>query len=159
MSEVHAFSHISYGIADRENLDALFATGFPAINSIFNDNEGDDSAAFARASFGVLKRIYMGRMFLELGAGVSASYYLLDKVETSSGDYDLAVISYGGEGLAGLGFQLSPRFLLRAQGGYHFGIAAPTITDPDGEALELDSGAELETEAGVFAGVHILYTI
>jgi hypothetical protein len=159
MSEVHAFSHISYGIADRENLDALFATGFPAINSIFNDNEGDDSAAFARASFGVLKRIYMGRMFLELGAGVSASYYLLDKVETLAGDYDLAVISYGGEGLAGLGFQLSPRFLLRAQGGYHFGIAAPTITDPDGEALELDSGAELETEAGVFAGVHILYTI
>ena len=155
MSEVHAFSYISYGIADRENLDALFASGFPAINSIFNDNEGDDSAAFARASLGVLKRIYMGRLFLEMGAGVSASYYLLDTVA----GYDLAIVSYGAEGLAGLGFQLSPRFLVRAQAGYHFGIAAPTITDPDGEALELDSDAELETEAGLFAGVHILYTI
>ena len=101
----------------------------------------------------------MGRMFLELGAGVSASYYLLDKLETLGGEYDLAIISYGGEGLAGLGFQLSPRFLLRLQGGYHFGSATPTITDPNGEAVDLDSDAELETEAGVFAGVHILYTI
>ena len=101
----------------------------------------------------------MGRLFLDLGVGVSASYYLLEKLETTVGDYDLAIISYGGEGLAGLGFQVSPRFLLRLQGGYHFGIAAPTVTDPNGESLDLDSEAELETEAGVFAGVHLLYTI
>ena len=159
MSEVHTFSHISYGIADRENLDALFSAGFPMIAQYYNDSEGEETAAFARASLGVLKRIYMGRLFLDLGVGVSASYYLLEKLETTVGDYDLAIISYGGEGLAGLGFQVSPRFLLRLQGGYHFGIAAPTVTDPNGESLDLDSEAELETEAGVFAGVHLLYTI
>jgi hypothetical protein len=159
MSEVHTFLHASYGIAPRENLDALFASGFPTISAIFNDNEGSDSAAFARSSIGVLKRIYMGRLFIDLGVAASASYYLLDKVETFAGDYDLAIISVGGEGLAGLGFQLSPRFLLRAQGGYHFGIAMPTVTDPDGEALDLDSNAVLEAEAGIFAGINLLYTI
>ena len=98
-------------------------------------------------------------MFIDIGVAASASYYLLEKVETLAGDYDLAIISYGGEGLAGLGFQLSPRFLIRAHGGYHFGIAMPTVTDPNGESLDLDESAELEQEVGIFAGVHLLYTI
>ena len=93
-------------------------------------------------------------LFVELGAGLSASYYLLDSI----GDTDLGILSYGGEGLAAVGMQLSPRFLLRAQGGFHFGIAAPTVS-VNGEEQELGDDAELEQETGIFAGVHILYTI
>ena len=101
---------------------------------------------FARASIGILKRMYFRAMFIELGAGLSASYYLLDTIESFGGDLQLGILSYGGEGLAAVGMQLSPRLLLRAQGGFHFGIAAPTISI-DGEDQEMSDSAELEQES------------
>jgi len=157
LSEVHQFAYVSYGLAPRENLDALFEEGFdvnPKELIEFLGDEPADTVPFARASLGILKRIYFRALFVELGAGLSASYYLLDSI----GDTDLGILSYGGEGLAAVGMQLSPRFLLRAQGGFHFGIAAPTVS-VNGEEQELGDEAELKPETGIFAGVHILYTI
>jgi hypothetical protein len=150
-SEVHIYSHMSYGLAPRENLDALFFKGF----GVPIDENAAETAPFARASIGILKRIYMGRLFLDVGVAGSGSYYLLEKVF----DWDLAIISYGAEVQAGLGFQLSPRFLLRAQAGFHYGIASPEVTDPNGNSIDIGQDFELEGESGIMGGVHLLYTI
>jgi hypothetical protein len=161
LSEVHQYAYVSYGLAPRENLDALFVEGFgvnPKEEAITAGDDPGEMVPFARASLGILKRMYFRALFVELGAGVSASYYLLDKIESFGGDLELGIISYGGEGMAAVGMQLSPRLLLRAQGGYHFGIAAPTLSQ-NGEEKELSPNAALEQETGIFAGVHILYTI
>lgn len=156
MSEVHVYSHMSYGLAPRKNLDTLFESGY----GVAPDPDAADSAPFARASFGVLKRIYMGRLFLDVGVAASFSYYVLETVPDGfGGDIDLAIMSVGGEGQVGLGFQLSPRFLLRAQAGFHYGIALPTVTDADGNEIPINSTFTLADEAGIMGGLHLLYTI
>ena len=90
-----------------------------------------------RDSVGILKRAYLRALFIEAGVGFNRTQY--------DEDDDTLMHSYGIEVRLGLGAQVIPRGLLRAQVGYH-------------AAQVIDAGIRA-SEAGAFAGIHWLVTL
>ena len=164
VSELHTFVKVRAGIlSDTAALVAQFNQGFDRYVTLSEDDVADVPSA--QVELGFLKRVFMGRMFLEFGAGAAASYYLLESVPVAGvigEEYQLGVMGVGGAGQAGLGFQLSNRLQMKFVGGYRFALTTPSINrvDSEGNVLETYTADGGEgTEGGPIASLDLTWLI
>ena len=130
ISEFHAFSHsritLVGALGDTDGLQTILSsTGLPLTVST--------AALAVQLEMGVLRRLYWGPLFAEGGVGAAGSYYLIDQI----GTYTVGVYDYGAAVQAGIGLQLSPRFLAKLDFGYRFTIPGVTASNSSGAEIEI----------------------
>ncbi|MEC9071829.1 MAG: hypothetical protein VX938_05590, partial [Myxococcota bacterium] len=128
ISELHEFMTLRLGVMPAEKVYAKYAEAYPISWGQYQPGELADNVLMVRGSLGALKRWYNGPVFAELGAGLVVSYYLIDSYELEDETaVELGMVGLSATGLAGLGLQLSPRVIVKASGGLHYGMARPVL--------------------------------
>ncbi len=164
-SELHLLLHARLVfVSDAQPLEDSFREGYPGISSWLV--YFPESSVGVQADLGLLKRWYLvGPIFTELGAGLAFSRYFIDSFRPIFTDYEVTMQVDGGGlmGLAGLGLQMSPRWILRLNAGYRALITFPTIevngepcSDIAGSICDAEGGADYET--GKMVNLNLIYT-
>ena len=163
-SELHAFMDVNIGLTgDATSLQNLFVDAYPSFGIVQDVDAFPEQALAVMGTVGLFKRWYSHALFFDFGAGVAASYYLIDRYENDWGEAtEMSVRGLGAAVIAGLGIQLAPRWMLRAHGGYRASIHIPVLTFIDSDGNEEDADPESSftapTEHGPTLDVGILYT-
>ncbi len=149
VSELHVFLNGTFlaNTDDEAILKAFEGSGISAESSPFG----------IQVDLGVLKRFYFaGPLFADVGAALAYSTYSV----TVPGAVDEESAGLGAIGAAahgGIGYQLSPRLLMRFNVGFRFGIAWASATDRYGDEITLNT--DPAAELGPFARLTFLYNI
>jgi hypothetical protein len=117
-------------------------------------NVTGDSITIGGADLLAIKRIYMGPLYIQVGAGLTAArYQILDDDEWSYG-----ITSYGGAGQGGIGMQLSSRLMVDGVVGYRYLLPTVSFTDKSDNSSVAIPGAESKTDGGLNMGLRVRYT-
>ena len=149
VSELHVFLNGTFlaNTDDEAILKAFEGSGLSTEGSPFG----------IQIDLGVLKRFYFaGPLFADLGLALAYSSYsvtLTNAVdEQSAGLGAIGAAAHGG-----IGYQLSPRLLMRFNVGFRVGIAMASATDRDGDDITLNT--DPAAELGPFARLTFLYNL
>jgi hypothetical protein len=162
ISELHAVLYLGLGFyADNKLVRESFQTAYDTQISGLEDLP--KSSLVLQADTGVIKRWYMGRLMIDLGITIGVSYYMLDAfdaIDLDSGEeveVMLGNIGVSVTPLIGFGFQIAPRWILRALAGFRMGITMPNL-QIDEETEEPRGTLDFPMELGLTANVGLLYT-
>ncbi len=153
-SELYAFAHLGLALPGEASRRAVFE------QIQLRDASPSSGMVGAQGEFGLMKRTYFGRPFLDLGGAFAASsYYASD----ATGSKDLVVFGGGVSGKVGLGFQAGPRLALRllAQARYVLlgaSLRESTSTSGTNGNDEVSVGSP-SAESGVGFTFGFLYTL
>ena len=162
VSELHAFGrlNIGFGLKDgffgvTDKINTIIANNSTGLSGILSNDA--DFNLLAGLDLGILKRFYAHAFFFEAGAAISTTAYLL---QTAPGfeDWTAMIIGIAGLPHVGVGFQLSPRLMMRFMVGFKAGVSYLLLQNSlfDYSAFLTDTAA---MELGVVGGFHILYNI
>jgi len=154
ISEFYTFTRIDLGfVSDTDPLEKMFIKGYDQISAI-----EFEPAIVAQMDVGIFKRVYMRRLFMDFGVAASASYYLLELKGGQSDNVEIKVIGVGGGAHFGLGFQITPRLMVRALGAFKYSLLLPMVTIAD-QDIDPDNKSAIEPEMGVHANFGFIYSI
>ena len=157
ISELHEFLDLRVGVMPAEKVYAKYAEAYPISWGQYQPGELADTVSMVRGTLGALKRWYNGPLFAELGAGLVLSYYLIDSYELEDETaVELGLLGLSATGVAGLGLQWSPRVILKASGGLHYGMARPVL-QVDEETIDAEVPGVMGTEIGAMGNLGVLY--
>ena len=174
ISELHGFAHLRFGgLFAPEDVAVVrtnFLQAFPTFEPLLSDWE---QVPVGQIDLGVLKRVYLGRLFIDLQVAASMSWYHLGEISDPFGEaagnpeakLKLGLLGVGGVGKAGVGLQLSPRLALRGVLGYRFSGTIPIVLNDeylpqfaDGMPIVPTDGFKPLPEAGLlihFGGLYL----
>ena len=153
VSELHTFLNSTFLININDDTIMNAFRGVPQLNDIV---EGSPFAI--QADLGVLKRFYFaGPLFADIGAAFAFSYYVVSLHEAYS-DWSVGLMAIGGTVHAGIGYQLTPRLLMRLNIGFRAGLTLPSAKDSGDNDIDLDN-IDLGAELGPLARLVFLYNI
>ncbi len=157
ISELHIFEHTTImGVLD----DSLIVDAFNAggeTSPIYRKVTGATLAI--HTELGLLKRFYLaGPFFAELGASFTFSAYFLETVEVPE-EESYGLMGIGGTVLTGLGFQLTPRLIMKLNMGYFFAGTLVTAETGEDETQDYSDTVDAGAEHGPVAKLVFLYNI
>ncbi len=153
VSELHTFLNSTFVVNIN---DGTIMNAFKSVSQLSNIVEGSPFAI--QADLGVLKRFYFaGPLFADIGAAFAFSYYVVSLHEAYS-DWSVGLMAIGGTVHAGIGYQLTPRLLMRLNIGFRAGLTLPSAKDQNDDDLDLDN-INLGAELGPLARLVFLYNI
>ena len=128
ISEFYAVANVGFGVNFVDGQHSMWQGSSRYATQIRTTLDGLGFAPNLRVELGVLKRVYFGRSFFEATA---LGYFGTTMLGTEAyQDYtiDYSLSSFGGVGMLGIGWALSPRLLFRLDAGVQVGVASPTVT-------------------------------
>jgi hypothetical protein len=153
-SELYAFAHFGLALPGDDARKAVFTQ----IQRV--DASPSNGMVGVQGEFGLMKRSYFGRPFLDIGGAITAASYYASNA--TAVDEDLVVYGGGVAGKVGLGFQASPRLALRllAQARYTFlGANLRSGSSSSSSSANEVSVGNPDPEAGVGVTLGFLYTL
>jgi hypothetical protein len=155
ISELYAFAHLGLAVPD----DEARKTVLQQIELL--DTAPSNGMVGVQGDFGLMKRTYFGRPFLDLGGAFTFGSYYASKATDWQ---DLVVYGGGVAGKVGLGFQASPRVALRLLAQGRYAVLGAALRSGSSSSSSSSSSNEVsvgspDPEAGVGVTFGFLYTL